>query len=100
MAKLFARVRFIAGALALAFMIAAATPVSAQVNPTTSAVKEQQLLKELSTIQGRGTIPDWKSYTLEQPAGRAWQQWHQVTLRWIGGIAILGALALIVITYL
>ena len=100
MAKLLTWVRCIAGALALAFMIAAATPVSAQVNPTTSAVKEQQLLKELSTIQGRGTIPDWKSYTLEQPAGRAWQQWHQVTLRWIGGIAVLGALALIVITYL
>ena len=100
MAKLFAQIRFIAGALALAFMFAAATPVSAQVNPTTSAVKEQQLLKELSTLQGRGSIPDQKSSMLIHPSGRDWQQWHQVTLRWIGAIAVLGALALMVIVYL
>ena len=100
MAKLFAQIRFIAGALALAFMIAAATPVSAQVNPTTSAVKEQQLLKELNTIQGRGSIPDVKSYVLEHSAGRDWRQWHEVTLRWIGAIAVLGALALLIIFYL
>jgi formate dehydrogenase subunit gamma len=100
MAKLFAQIRFIAGALALAFMIAAATPVSAQVNPTASAVQEQQLLKELNTIQGRGSIPDAKSYVLVHPAGRDWQQWHQVTLRWIGAIAILGTILLLVIFYL
>ena len=105
MAKLIDRVRFIVGALALALVVAVATPVSAQqggapVNPTASAVKEQQLLNELSRIQGRGTIPDVKSYVLEHPAGREWRQWHEVTLRWIGAIAVLGALALIVITYL
>ena len=77
MAKLVAHMRFIAGALALAFMVALAAPVSAQqpssVNPTAAAVKEQQLLQQLKTIQGRGTIPDVKSYVLEQPAGRDWQ---------------------------
>src|ERR1035437_7443258 len=104
MAKFLAQIRFIAGALALAFIVAVVTPVSAQqpssVNPTASVVKEQQLLYEISKIQGRGTIPDVKSYVLEHPAGRDWQQWHQVTLRWIGGIAVLGALALMVIIYL
>lgn len=104
MAKLFMQVRFIAGALALAFMLAVTAPVSAQqpssVNPTASAVKEQQLLNELNKIQGRGTIPDSKSYVLEQTAGRDWRQWHEVTLRWIGGIAVLGSLALLVIFYL
>ena len=104
MAKVFAHMRLIAGALALAFVVATATPVAAQqpssVNPTAAAVKEQQLLQQLDKIEGRGTIPDVKSYVLEHPAGREWQQWHQVTLRWIGAIAVLGALALIVIIYL
>jgi formate dehydrogenase subunit gamma len=104
MAKLFTHIRFIAGALALAFIVAIATPVSAQqptlVNPTADAVKEQQLLKELSRIQGRGTIPDVRSYVLEQPAGREWRHFHEVTLRWIGGIAVLGMLGLLVLFYL
>ncbi len=101
MAKLFAWVRFIAGALALAFMLAAATPVFAQqINPTASAVKEQQLLQELSKIQGRGSIPDVKSYVLEHPAGRDWRHWHEVTLRWLDAVAILGTILLLVIFYL
>jgi formate dehydrogenase subunit gamma len=104
MAKLIHWGRFIAGALALALFVAMAVPASAQqgvpVNPTASAVKEQQLLKEMSRIQGRGTIPDVKSYVLVQPAGREWRQFHEVTLRWIGAIAVLGMLALLVIFYL
>ncbi|MGC1091815.1 MAG: formate dehydrogenase subunit gamma [Pseudolabrys sp.] len=104
MAKLFTHIRLIAGALALAFLVAIATPVSAQqpsmVNPTADAVKEQQLLKELSRIQGRGTIPDVRSYVLEQPAGREWRHFHEVTLRWIGGIAVLGMLGLLIMFYL
>ncbi|MFY9600271.1 MAG: formate dehydrogenase subunit gamma [Pseudolabrys sp.] len=104
MAKLFIHIRLIAGALALAFLVAIVTPVSAQqpsmVNPTADAVKEQQLLKELSKIQGRGTIPDVRSYVLEQPAGREWRHFHEVTLRWIGGIAVLGMLGLLIMFYL
>ena len=102
MAKLLTWVRCIAGALALAFILAAATPVTAQVNPTTSAVQEQQLLNTLQggAISGRVSIPDQKSASLIRPGGRDWQQWHQVTLRWIGAIAVLGALVLIVIVYL
>ena len=60
-----------------------------------SAVKEQQLLQQFKMIQGRGTIPDTKSYVLEQPAGREWREFTNVTLHWIGGIAILGMLALL-----
>ncbi len=101
MAKLITTIRFLAGALALVVMLGAATPASAQqINPTASAVKEQQLLQELSKIQGRGTIPDVKSYTIEHPAGRTWREWHEVTLRWLGAIVILGAILLLVIFYL
>ena len=90
---------FIFVALAVfACPLAGAQPAS--VNPTTSAVHEQQLLQQLQTIQGRGTIPDIKSYTLEQPAGRDWRHFHEVTLRWIGAVAILGVLAVLVIFYL
>jgi formate dehydrogenase subunit gamma len=78
--------------------VAAQQPTS--VDPTASAVSEQQLLQKFKTIQGRGSIPDTKSYTIEQPAGRDWRHFHEVTLRWIGAVAILGILALLVIFYL
>ncbi len=70
------------------------------VNPTASAVHEDQLLQQLKTIQGRGSIPDVKSYTIEQPAGRDWRHFHEVTLRWIGAIAILGILGVLIVFYL
>jgi len=70
------------------------------VNPTKSAVSEEQLLQQSKTIRGLGSIPDTKSYTIEQPAGRDWRHFHEVTLRWIGGIAILGMLGVLVIFYL
>ena len=41
-----------------------------------------------------------KSYNIEQPAGRDWRHFHEVTLRWIGAIAILGMLGLLVLFYL
>jgi len=104
MARLVAHMRLIAGALALAFLVALCAPVSAQqpnaVDPNAAAVKEQQLLQQLKSIQGRGTIPDVRSYVLEHPVGRNWQEFHNVTLRWIGGIAILGMLAVLLIFYL
>ena len=104
MAKVFAHMRLIAGALALAFIVATAMPAAAQqpssVNPTAEAVKEQQLLQQLNKIEGRGTIPDVKSYVLEHPAGREWREFHSVTLKWIGGIAIIGMLALLTLYYL
>ncbi|HEY3222301.1 MAG TPA: cytochrome b/b6 domain-containing protein, partial [Pseudolabrys sp.] len=104
MAKLIHWGATLVGTVALALFLAMAVPASAQqgapVNPTASSVNEQQLLQELGRIQGRGTIPDVKSYVIEQPMGREWRQFHEVTLRWIGAIAVLGMLALLVIFYL
>lgn len=96
--------RMALGAWALLLLMALAAPVQAQqpglVNPTASSVKEQQLFQELNRIQGRVSIPDHRSSVLEQPAGREWREFHTGALRWIGGIAILGMLAAIVIFYL
>ena len=107
MARLLAQARFIIGALVLACVLAVAGPAAAQqpsqVNPTASSVKEQQLLNALrggGTVDGRVSIPDQKSGTLIQPQGRDWRQFHEVTLRWIGAIAILGMLILLVVFYL
>jgi formate dehydrogenase subunit gamma len=107
MAMLVSRIRFIVAAMALALIVAVAAPAGAQqlnpdssVNPTASSVKEEQLLQEFQRIQGRGTIPDTKSYVIEQPAGRDWRQFHQITLRWVGAISIVGMLVLLVVFYL
>ena len=110
MARLLAQARFIIGTLAFVLLLAAALPAVAQqrnpdgsVNPTASAVKEQQLLNALSpggSVSGRVSIPDQKSGNLIHPAGRDWRYFHEVTLRWIGGIAVLGMLIVLVAFYL
>jgi formate dehydrogenase subunit gamma len=107
MPKLPVRLHFIVGAMTLALMVALAAPAPAQqrnpdssVNPTASSVKEDQLFNEFNRITGRCTIPDQKACTIEQPAGRDWRQFHEVTLRWIGAISILGMLVLLVVFYL
>ena len=88
----------------LFFVVALAQPGSAQqpssVNPTASSVKEDQLFRELNRISGRCTLPDQKACVVEQPAGRDWRHFHEVTLHWIGAIAILGILAVLVLFYL
>jgi formate dehydrogenase subunit gamma len=103
MTALMAHLRGIVAALAV-LVLAALCPAAAQqassTNPTQSAVNEEQLLQQLKTIQGRSSIPDTKAYTLEQPAGRDWRHFHEVTLRWIGALAILGVLVLLVGFYL
>jgi formate dehydrogenase subunit gamma len=105
MSTLLRTFRLFAAMLALVGLALVATPVSAQqqpstVNPTADAVKEDQLLNQLRIVNGRGTIPDVKSYNLEQPRGRDWRHFQEVTLPWIGGIAILGMLVLLVLFYL
>jgi formate dehydrogenase subunit gamma len=81
-----------------------AGPAAAQqpnsVNPTASSVNEQQLLRQLQQIDGRISIPDARERVLIQPAGQDWRRFHQSTLPWIGAIAILGMLAVLVIFYL
>jgi formate dehydrogenase subunit gamma len=107
MAMLLARIRFAVGACVLLGLIALAMPARAQqpnpdgsANPTASSVKEDQLLREMRIISGRGSIPDVKSYNIEQPAGRSWRQFHEVWLPRLGGAAILLMLAALVLFYL
>src|SRR5262245_44725102 len=102
MAKIGSLVDVVVGAFLLCLVMA--LPAGAQqptsVNPTAQSVKEQELLKELQKIQGRSTLPDARTQVLEQPAGRDWRQFHQVTLRWIGAIVILGMLGVLLLFYL
>jgi formate dehydrogenase subunit gamma len=104
MARMGLVLRSIIAALCLWLAAAATPPAAAQqptsVNPTAQSVKEQELLKELQRIQGRSSLPDARTRVLEQPAGREWRQFHQVTLRWIGAIVILGMLAVLLLFYL
>jgi formate dehydrogenase subunit gamma len=104
MTTLVAKFRIAVIGLALLALATAALPAAAQqptsVDPQASAVKENQLLQEFNRISGRCTLPDQKACTIEQPAGRDWRHFHEVTLRWIGGIVILGILAVLIIFYL
>ncbi|MCC6777226.1 MAG: formate dehydrogenase subunit gamma [Hyphomicrobiales bacterium] len=104
---LLTRIRLILGAVAVGMLVVCATPFvgvtpasAQQVNPSANAVSEERLLSELNRISGRCTLPDQKACTLEQPAGRDWRHFHQITLPWIGAIAILGMLVVLVIFYL
>ena len=99
-----AKLRIIVATLVLLAAAVLAQPAVAQqpnsVDPNASAVNEQQLLQQLQTIRGLGSIPDTKSYTLEQVQGQEWRNYHEVTLRWIGAVVILGVLALLIFYYL
>jgi formate dehydrogenase subunit gamma len=103
MTTLVARLRLVFASLALAGLVALAPAALAQqpssVNPTADSVKEDKLLQQFRRIEGRGSIPDVKSYVVEQPEGRNWRQFHEVTLRWIGAIAILGMFGLLIVFY-
>jgi formate dehydrogenase subunit gamma len=87
-------------ACAFAFEAHAQQQSPASVDPSASVQTEQRLLDELHRIQGRGSIPDTKSYVIEQPAGRTWQIFHQTYLRWVGAAAIICIFSLLVIFYL
>jgi formate dehydrogenase subunit gamma len=108
MTAFLARISNAVGVLVLLAAVVMAIPAGAQqqknpdgsVNPTASSVQEEQLFKEMNRITGRCTLPDQKACTLEQPAGRDWRHFSQVTLPWIGAIAILGMLAVLVLFYL
>lgn len=105
MTKSLTRPGAILGFILLVAIVAFARLASAQqqpnlVNPSASVKTEQQLLHEFHRIQGRGTIPDVKSYVLEQPIGREWRIFHEVYLHWIAGVAIIGIFSLLALFYL
>jgi formate dehydrogenase subunit gamma len=102
--------RFLA---AVALALSLATPAMAQLggpvtgtptNPITTpgSADELELMKALNggRIAGRGSIPDATSEVLIQPEGREWRDFHNKTLTWVGGIAVLGMLAILVIFYM
>jgi formate dehydrogenase subunit gamma len=105
--SLLARIRPAVVALFALLLIVASVPAFAQKlnpdgapNPDASAVSEQTLLQQAPRIEGRIDIPDTKARVLIQPAGRMWDYFHQVLLRWIGAIAILGMIAALAAAYL
>ena len=93
-------------ALWLGFSLALALPAAAQpapgsvpVSPDASAVSERQLLQAEPRITGRIDIPDQRASVLIQPAGRRWVHLRNVQLQWLGGIVLLGMLALLALAY-
>src|SRR5215212_5244167 len=87
---------------ALALLFVFAYPAAAQLSfkPTAEAVQEDKLLnalKEGDKISGRVSIPDQMSSSLIQPAGRDWRDFHRSKLTIIGGVAILGVFAALLI---
>ncbi|MFO0159326.1 MAG: formate dehydrogenase subunit gamma, partial [Alphaproteobacteria bacterium] len=86
-------------ALLAALLMGAAAPAIAQTVPRAPSMAEElevQALLRGSQIQGRITIPDDRAATLIQPVGREWRDFHNYTLAWVGGIAVLGMLAILV----
>jgi formate dehydrogenase subunit gamma len=101
MTMIWAHIRFFVTVIAfVVFATAAAAQQPNSVDPNADAVHEQQLLQQLNRIQGLGSIPDIKSYVIEQPMGRQWREFHEVWLHWIGVIAVLGMVAVLIIFYL
>jgi formate dehydrogenase subunit gamma len=87
---------------AFAVLFVLSHPAAAQLSfkPTAEAVQEDKLLnalKEGDKITGRITIPDTMASSLIQPAGRDWRDFQRSKLPIIGGVAILGMLAMLAI---
>ena len=106
MMKHLSRVRSII-IVALTVLIVAAPPVFAQrlgpdgaPDPTASVASEQQLLQQSPRIEGHIAQPNERARVLMQPAGRQWDHFHEITLRWLGAIVILGMIAALGAAYL
>ncbi|MFH1345209.1 MAG: formate dehydrogenase subunit gamma [Pseudomonadota bacterium] len=92
--------KVLCAALALLFVVAHPAAAQLSFNPTAQAVQEDKLLnalKEGDKISGRVSIPDAMSASLIQPAGRDWRNFQRSTLPIIGGVAIIGMLAALLI---
>ncbi|MBV1797169.1 formate dehydrogenase subunit gamma [Siccirubricoccus sp. G192] len=76
--------------------------------PATDALRGEISAEELGLqralqggrIEGRITIPDRQAASLIQPEGREWRVFHNRTLAWTGGIAVLGMLGVLALFYL
>jgi formate dehydrogenase subunit gamma len=105
MKYLLARARFIFAAAMVGCLVAFAAPpaiaqpAGAPIDPQADVVDQQTLLREFPRIQGEINQLDPRARVLIQPAGRTWDYFHQVVLRWIGAIAIIGTLAALAAAY-
>jgi formate dehydrogenase subunit gamma len=104
---------FIVAALALAGDLISSIPADAQIltspalaqqsgpliDPDASAVNQDALLRQLPRIEGRIVIPDQRERVLIQPAGRTWDYFHEVLLRWIGVVVICGMVGVVALGY-
>src|SRR6202048_3067730 len=104
MTGLLDRAHSILCAVVVAGLIAFAGSAHAQrqgllLDPEASVVNEQTLLRQSPRIEGRTDLLDERGRVLIQPAGRTWDHFHQVTLHWLGAIAILGTLAALAAAY-
>src|SRR5258706_2385659 len=101
----FAPLRAALCAVTVSLVFAVATPGLAQkqpnlVDPSAQVPTEQRLLQESGKVQGEISIPDKRESVLTHPAGREWRLFHEVWLRWIGAIVILGTVLLLTAFYL
>jgi formate dehydrogenase subunit gamma len=103
----FARIRLAVIIIMLLLGIAAFGPAIAQKlnpdgtpNPTASVTSERELFKQVPRIEGRISIPDTRASVLIQPAGRTWEYFREVVLRWGGAIVILGTIGILALAYL
>src|SRR3954451_16805142 len=88
-------------------MTVGANPLAAQQlgpdgapNPTASVASEQQLLSQSPRIEGLIAQPSERARVLMQPVGREWNHFHEITLRWLGTIVILGMIVALGAAYL
>src|SRR5262249_23211001 len=88
------------GALSLGTAFTPAFGQSTGRNPTADSVHEEALFKQSSKIQGTITIPDWRASVLEQPRGQDWRGFHEGTMPWIAGIAVVGMVLLLTVFFL
>src|ERR1700688_1410155 len=111
MRYLLARARSVFAAAMVGCLVAFAAPALAQqagaptnpragvVDPQADVVDQKTLLREFPRIEGEINQLDPRARVLIQPAGRTWDYFHQVVLRWIGAIAIIGTVAALAATY-
>lgn len=106
MTRHLARIRSII-IVALTILTVVVPPVLAQQlgpdgapNPTASVASEQQLLQQSPRIEGLIAQPNERARVLMQPAGRQWDHFHEITLRWLGAIVMLGMIVALGAAYL
>ena len=106
MTRHLARIRSII-IVALTILTVVVPPVLAQQlgpdgapNPTASVASEQQLLQQSPRIEGHIAQPNERARVLMQPAGRQWDHFHEITLRWLGAIVMLGMIVALGAAYL